>query len=714
MSLEIIRGTIRNNVAIQSLINALRQMECQGTFYAGYPIIASADTSHTIEALLVSPDCGIVAFNCPEPLDTIEATKDTQDQIYYLIEGNLKKHETLRRGRQLAITPNIVSFYPTDLDVPTNTDVHFQFAGPGTLPNVMSQFKSIDQDYYRPLCAAVQRITTIKPVKKRENVKKTDSKGAILKVIEKEIANLDQWQKKAAIEAPDGPQRVRGLAGSGKTVVLALKAAYLHAQHSDWDIVVAFNTRSLSQQFKDLIERFSLEHSGDKPNWDRLRILHAWGSIGEPGVYSEIADALKITPVNYATAKNKYGTSGAFEGICNELLSYMLQTPSQPIYDAVLIDEAQDLPIPFFRMVYAATKQPKRIVWAYDELQNLSNFTMPSVEDMFGKDKNGAALVSVHNDDNEAQQDIILPVCYRNTPWALTLAHALGFGIYRSAGLVQLFDELNLWKEIGYNIDAGTLSFNHSVTLKRRTDSFPPYLMELIPPDDAIIAKKFETCIEQYEWVASEIKRNITDEELDPDDILVIFPNAYTSKQQFQAFNQSLVRRGLNVHLAGVSTDRDVFTRINSITAASIYRAKGNESPMVYVVNSEWCASGQEMIRLRNILFTAITRSRAWVRICGIGDEMGVLEQEISKVRENDYKLVFKVPTQEELKGIRLINRDRTVEEKGKISKAIKSMKEIKELIDSGVLNPDMLPELKALLDSVKSNDTTGDELDEE
>jgi superfamily I DNA and RNA helicase len=86
-------------------------------------------------------------------------------------------------------------------------------------------------------------------------VQKSNSKGAILKAIEKEIANLDQWQKKAAIEVPDGPQRVRGLAGSGKTVVLALKAAYLQAQHPDWNIVVTFHTRSLSQQFKDLIER---------------------------------------------------------------------------------------------------------------------------------------------------------------------------------------------------------------------------------------------------------------------------------------------------------------------------------------------------------------------------------------------------------------------------------------------------------------------------
>ena len=122
MSLEIVRGTIRNNVAIQSLIAALKNIGAQGTLYAGYPIIASADSSHTIEALLVSQAYGLVAFNCPNQQDQIDSVKDAQDQIFYLIEGNLKKHETLRKGRNLAFSPNVVSFYPTDHNIPESVD----------------------------------------------------------------------------------------------------------------------------------------------------------------------------------------------------------------------------------------------------------------------------------------------------------------------------------------------------------------------------------------------------------------------------------------------------------------------------------------------------------------------------------------------------------------------------------------------------------------
>ena len=60
---------------------------------------------------------------------------------------------------------------------------------------------------------------------------KEDSQGAKLKQLENSIATLDNLQSKAVIETVDGVQRIRGLAGSGKTIVLALKAAYLHAQH---------------------------------------------------------------------------------------------------------------------------------------------------------------------------------------------------------------------------------------------------------------------------------------------------------------------------------------------------------------------------------------------------------------------------------------------------------------------------------------------------
>src|SRR5262245_26117424 len=95
--------------------------------------------------------------------------------------------------------------------------------------------------------------------------------------------------EKAAIESPEGPQRIRGLAGSGKTIVLALKAAYLHAQNPDWQIALTFYTRSLYQQFMDLVRRFSFEHMNDAPDFEKLQVIHSWGGASRAGLYAQMA-----------------------------------------------------------------------------------------------------------------------------------------------------------------------------------------------------------------------------------------------------------------------------------------------------------------------------------------------------------------------------------------------------------------------------------------
>ncbi|MCL4825486.1 MAG: hypothetical protein KJZ57_14850, partial [Anaerolineales bacterium] len=218
---------------LATIVRSLEQAGIEGTFYIGYPVMASADSNTTIDALLVTQKPGLVAFHFAQKGEDYKAV---QDKLYYVLESNLGRHESLRRGRALGVTVNVLSVFPEG-EVPAPADAAYPAASPSTLVAALGGMKPIDDPaLYRSVSAAIQRVTTIKPVKKRQNIVKAGSKGAILRSIEKEIANLDRWQKSAAIETPEGLQRIRGLAGSGKTVVLALKAAYLHTQHPDWQI----------------------------------------------------------------------------------------------------------------------------------------------------------------------------------------------------------------------------------------------------------------------------------------------------------------------------------------------------------------------------------------------------------------------------------------------------------------------------------------------
>lgn len=713
MALDVIFGESRNRTAAGDLAKTLEAVMDSGTVYLGYPVLATADERVDVDALLVSREHGVVAFlladGAPASAEEWAAVIDLQDRLYTVLESHLGRHETLRSGRTLALTPQTATIFPSGAaGAPTSTDGFY-----GELDAVadwLADLPRLSKETERAVHAALQRVATIKPAKRRASVEKAESRGAKLKEIESGIANLDSWQKAAAIESPEGPQRIRGLAGSGKTVVLALKAAYLHTQHPDWNIALTFHSRALYQQIDDLVTRFTFAHSNDRPDPERLKIVHSWGSRTRQGVYSLIAEALGEVPRDWAYARGKYGMDEGFQGICRELLSVANTQAVPEMFDAVLIDEAQDLPPEFFQLVYAVTKEPKRIVWGYDELQKLSEAAMPDTDELFGTGPAGESLVSLDAAEGTPRRDIVLPVCYRNTPWALATAHALGIGVYRQRGLLQHPDEPSLWKDIGYSVVHGKLLPGKSVTLKRAKESYPPYFPELLDKADAVLMRSFDDEQAQDQWVADQIALNVTEDELEPDDILVVLPDSYTAKSRAPKLMRALRRHDIDAHLVGVDSSVDEVFRPNSVAIAHIYRAKGNEAPMVYAIDAQRAADSYNEVTRRNTIFTAITRSRAWVRISGWGEQMDVVAQEIEKVIDEGFKLKFKIPTTAELEHLRHIHRERPREHEATVRKASAGLSSFLEAVDAGELDfADLPPELRRRLQSLREGGADAD-----
>lgn len=694
--LDVAFGEASQSQEVAELLSRLKAANPTGTLYIGYPLLSGSDDRVQIDALLTCTEFGVVAFDLSgqgemTDVEWAEALEKLHSDMFVGLETKLKEHRELRNGRNLAFDIKTVTLAPRVPAAAFADDVNV--TTPADLLDALGEFEALDERLLQHVNAAIQTTSTMKPRKKRANVTRRESRGATLKEIERQIANLDRWQKKAAIEYPDGPQRVRGLAGSGKTIVLAQKAALLHAKHPDWDIVVTFNTRSLYQQFRSLIQRFHFEIARDDPDWTRLRVMHAWGSSSAAGVYSEIARVNGKAVRDFSYAKEKYGSGRAFGGICGEFLKEVPVEQAAELYDLVLIDEAQDLPQEFFQLVYGATKPPKRIVWAYDELQNLGEYTMPPAEVIFGQDRSGRPRVRLQNRPDQPQQDIILRVCYRNTPWALTVAHALGFGVYRGDGLVQMFDETSLWREIGYDVLEGTLELGHPVTLARSQEASPEFFQRLLDPSEAVVVKLFNSGDEECEWVAQEVKRNLEADELEADDILIIVADPLAVKSRGSAIMRALQKAGLSAHIAGITSSRDAMFYEDSISITSIYRAKGNEAPMVYVVGADACYRGWDLSRKRNILFTAITRSRAWVRISGAGQNMTDLDGEIKAVSGNGFRLRFTYPTETEIKKLTRIHRDRSGDEVAAIKRDVEGVERLLGLIEAGEIALESLPE---------------------
>ena len=64
-------------------------------------------------------------------------------------------------------------------------------------------------------------------------------------------------------------------------------------------------------------------------------------------------------------------------------------------------------------------------------------------------------------------------------------------------------------------------------------------------------------------------------------------------------------------------------------------------------MNSDFCEQNYGVKNRRNILFTAITRSRAWTYILGVGSNMEKISSELAKIRKADFSLNFHYPSRE-------------------------------------------------------------------
>lgn len=700
--ISVVNGGQKNIIASNSLKDKISQMKDKytGTAYFGFALSELDNERVIVDALIVTKEKGILAINFSSGDEQIDL--DQIDRVYILLRGLLEKNAGLRKRRELAINISNVTYC---ID---NRIQGEEFVNEDSFIEYYDELDEFDEKFYEPLNEALDKIVSAKPKKLRNGIQKEDSLGAKIKIIEKQIANMDEWQKAAAYEVPNRPQRIRGLAGSGKTVVLALKAAYLHFLDPNEDIAVTFYSRSLYEQYKKLISEFYLQYSGGaQVDFDKVHLLHAWGTSSEPGIYSEVAKKMGEPIYTYNEAVMKYGRDKAFEGICKDLFSKMElnSVDNLKMYDHILIDEAQDLPSWFFKISYRLFKNTdkKRLVFAYDELQNLGQSSMPSLREMFGVDENGNDLVEVGNEkEGEPKTDILLPICYRNTKWALSIAHALGFGIYRKADrpLVQFFEDLNIWEKIGYEVVSGKLEYNSHVKMVRSPKSSPKYFEELIDPEEAVIVHpKFNDQEEEYCWIAKQIKKNIEEDELDPDDILVIFPNALDAKKHYSQFREILGKMGIDSIMPGVNVDRDTFSQKGCITCTHIYRAKGNEKPMVYLADAEYGCLQSEIVHARNMLFTAITRSRAWIRITGVGNAMELIEKEIIECKKRNYALEFDIMSEEEIRELNLLNKGNLEQKNKQIKSGERATDELIKLLKEGGIRTEDIPQLNDLVE---------------
>lgn len=692
--ITVINGVTSKQILANELISLLNTMELDGYFYLGYPVLGGMDGKIKVDALLVCRQCGLVIFDLEMSTEDESGNKTALlDDLYNNMEARLKRYSYLSNRRKLQVPINVICYAPRYKE--GGEDI---FTSAEELKEYLEELSwDVSTDYYGRLLEAIQMISQIKKRGNRTNLRNDSSKGTRLRMLENQISCLDKYQSKAVIETVEGVQRIRGLAGSGKTIVLALKVAYLYTMYEDKVIAVTFNSRALKGQFVQLITNFIIENTNEEPDWDRIRIIHAWGSRNSEGLYFNFCRANNLVCYDYNDACQKFGRNElAFDKVCQEAVEAAVNP--KPLYDVILVDEAQDFSKYFLQMCYMSLPRENRmLVYAYDELQSLDNKNVAAPEEIFGS-THGKPNVILDN-SNGKTQDIVLSKCYRNSRPLLITAHSLGFGIYRKkegreeTALVQLFEDKKLWEDIGYTIKEGGIRDGEAVTLYRTDETSPVFLESHSPIDDLIQFRRFDTIEQEAKWVVDDIVKNLKEEELKYQDIMIIHPDPKVTKSYVSHIRIMLMDRGIRSHIVGVQTTPDDFFQEESIAISQIYRAKGNEAAMVYLVNADLCARGVNLSRKRNILFTAITRSKAWVRVSGLGENMELLMKEYAEVKARNFQLQFLYPDESQRKNMRIIHRDMTQNEIREIKKSNFSLADVLSKIQKGEIQKEDLDE---------------------
>src|SRR4028119_1092551 len=322
--------------------------------------------------------------------------------------------------------------------------------------------------------------------------KNQQTRASVLAEVRQRLSEFDLQQEHIGKEIPPGPQRIRGIAGSGKTVLLCQKAAHMHLKHPDWDNAFVFFSRSLYHpiiaQLDKWLRRFSSGEVGYDPKNEKLRSLHAWGAKNQPGLYSTICQAAGVKRLSVNDTERKQPNEALAE-VCVQLLH---NTVVPSLYDAILIDEGQDLMVdnelkfegkqPFYWMAYQALRpvepaQPeqRRLIWGYDEAQSLESLNIPNASELFGE-KLGHLVTGQYSGGIKKSE--IMHRCYRTPGAILTAAHGIGMGLLRPSGMLTGITRAEDWKAIGYEV-TGRFIPGQQITLRRPAENSPNLVPEL-------------------------------------------------------------------------------------------------------------------------------------------------------------------------------------------------------------------------------------------
>jgi superfamily I DNA and RNA helicase len=436
-----------------------------------------------------------------------------------------------------------------------------------------------------------------------------------------EMVSLDKYlsaeqQELSRLNIEGYPRLVRGVAGSGKTVVLAnLAARLVNRRISQLDdmssgsaarpriAVICFN-RALVQFIQRKIRDSYRQQTLDALPSDTVFVTHFNGLLWDLG-QKGVLDYFPIPQVSdQAQRAIRY---------CEQLSQFAAQNPQRYealLYDVTFVDEGQDLTAEDYQLLLSLAKThpqtgEKTIVIFYDDAQNLYARPRPNWKQM---------NIDVQRGDR-AQ---VMKECFRNTREIVELAFNVLLGSQAAPHLrvqTRTYADINYLKQCGLVEEFGDY---FRVRFAERTFRKPTI-------------RKFTSRYQEKQWIATEIARLVEEEQVRPEDMLVLFHR----KEDFEDLPEIIATKARKGSIKGFirpygqNPDRDEYIlRDGCLTISTTHAAKGYDAQIVFLAGTDLFGPGNDG---RASFYVGATRAKTLLYITGL-DKPGTLVAEAEAI----------------------------------------------------------------------------------
>jgi hypothetical protein len=405
----------------------------------------------------------------------------------------------------------------------------------------------------------------------------------------------------------NGPRLVRGVAGSGKTVVLAVQAARMIEQLQKMNrdlfdrdkktprlLAVCFN-RTLVPFIRQRVEMAYRQRTGAEVPDEAIYVTHLNAllfDLSRQGFcsYRRVSD---VSDSNQRAALY-LSDLRALSGPCKERLS-------NGLFYAVFVDEGQDFHENEYRLLLelcsrASNGLPRAFVF-YDDAQNLYGLRRPTWVDL-GLDVRGGRTV-VMDESFRSPRQVIEPAF--NVLLGTYAAHPPSVKTRGFADTATLADKKLI-----------SLDDNH-VRVNFATREGDPATLSVCSDTNA-----------EYALVASHCQKLMRRDGLLPQDILVL---TFKRERALELAHAIAVHVGAELVRYTLDDKDNLAVQPNRLTVSTIASAKGYDAPCVLLASAD---DFSDNVEGRTSFYVGCTRARDWLHVSASTATPLVLEFEAS------------------------------------------------------------------------------------